>query len=250
MGAGEQFTRPTLGETIAAFFVGNLFCNFVLLVAAVYAACRALGLEYWLLTTVVAYYAFLAGSAAPKKGGLKAFRDRFAPWVRLVSRYFDLQHVFDGELEPGTRYIFGVHPHGIHGFGTMAFMDTGSPLYERFPFLKGRVVGHVASILFWIPLVREMFLAAGCRNASRPVVTRALMEGNSVYIIVGGEAESLLSRPGHDDVVAAGAKRKGIIRLALATKSPLVPVYMVSPRVLSLHPIHHDHHSQRPAPPP
>jgi len=87
-------------------------------------------------------------------------------------------------------------------------------------------VGLGAWILFQVPLVRELFLLMGWRDASRSVADRAIREGNSIYLIVGGEAESLLSRPGHDDVVVAGKRRRGFAKLALENGCELVPFYM------------------------
>jgi hypothetical protein len=57
-------------------------------------------------------------------------------------------------------------------------------------------------------------------------IRSTLLAGQSVYIIIGGEAESLLSAPGTDRVVVAGPRRKGFVRLALEANAELVPVYM------------------------
>ena len=70
-----------------------------------------------------------------------------------------------------------------------------------------------------------MFLWGGYRTATREALHAALKSKHSVYLLVGGEAESLLSERGTDRVYAAGAGRKGHVRLALATRSPLVPMY-------------------------
>ena len=142
-------------------------------------------------------------------------------------RYFSPEIVVEPGLTPAhPQYIFACAPHGIHGYGTGVFVeDDASPLYAAAPFLRGRVVGLGAWILFHLPIVREIFLAAGWRDASRPVAAAALRAGLSPYILVGGEAEALRSAPGRDDVVIAGRGRRGAARLALAHRSPLVPVY-------------------------
>lgn len=160
-------------------------------------------------------------------GRSKAFTE--GPYNRHIAAYFETSLVTDAgdALKPGQPYIFGVGPHGIHGFGLSMLADesAGSPFYKTFPFLRGKLVGLVATVLFRVPIVRELFLLSGYRDASRSTCKRALKEGNSLYLIVGGEAESLLSRPGRDDVVLAGKGRKGLIRLALETGAPLVPVH-------------------------
>lgn len=70
-----------------------------------------------------------------------------------------------------------------------------------------------------------MFLWGGYVDARRAVLDRALRAGKSVFLLPGGEAESLLSARGTDRVVAGGEGRRGFVRLALDTGAPLVPVY-------------------------
>jgi hypothetical protein len=94
-----------------------------------------------------------------------------------------------------------------------------------FPYLKDRLVGAVATVLFYVPLVRELFLLSGYRDARRSVLEAALRAGESVYLLAGGEAESLLSEPGTDRMVVGGDGRLGLFRLALETRSPVVPMY-------------------------
>lgn len=139
--------------------------------------------------------------------------------------YFEPRVIIDGELKDGKRYIIGCSPHGIHGFGTGVLMEPGSEFFKRFPFMEGKLVGLAAKVLFFVPLVREIFLSTGWRDASRWVAERAMREGNSLYILVGGEAEALLSAPGRDDAIVAGKRRRGFIRLALESGAELVPMY-------------------------
>lgn len=70
-----------------------------------------------------------------------------------------------------------------------------------------------------------MFLWGGYVDARRAVLEHALRSGRSVYMLPGGEAESLLCERGTDRAVCGGEGRKGFVRLALDTGSPLVPVY-------------------------
>ena len=94
-----------------------------------------------------------------------------------------------------------------------------------FPERRGTLMGVVATVLFYIPVVREMFLWGGYIDARRAVLERALRDGKSVFLLPGGEAESLLCERGTDRVVAGGEGRKGFVRLALDTGALLVPVY-------------------------
>ncbi|KAI9032956.1 diacylglycerol acyltransferase-domain-containing protein [Hyaloraphidium curvatum] len=229
------WTRPTLAGTVAAFLVGNLFANFVLLAALFWGLFRVLSVPPSLLLAIAAlYYAHVFLSRAPVTGwAATGLVDTFRRTVSdggPFTQYFDFRVLMDDpaastSIEPGRSYIFGYSPHGIHGFGTFLFFDRTSPFYGTHPFLRNRMVGLGAGVLFYVPLVREFFLALGWRDASRAVCERALAEGNSLYIIVGGEAEALLSAPGTDDVVLAGRKRRGFVRLALESGAQLVPCY-------------------------
>lgn len=83
----------------------------------------------------------------------------------------------------------------------------------------------VADVLFKIPIVREMMLSAGFRDVNKRTLVSCIQQGFHPMIIIGGEAESLLSKPGTDLAVVEGKKRKGFVRLALETKAKVVPVY-------------------------
>ena len=218
--AGIVWTTPSAWETTVVLLMSSIFYVSMLFVASLF-----LLLPFtWALALLTTYMTYVWWSRAHvhgwtwrplARGGLSA-----AWWS-----YFDPVVIVEPGLTPGRSYIFGCGPHGIHGFGTGIFIDDASPLYTAAPFLRGRVVGLGAWILFHLPIVRELFLAAGWRDASRPVAAAALREGLSPYILVGGEAEALRSAPGRDDVVVAGRGRRGAARLALAHGAPLVPVY-------------------------
>ena len=128
------------------------------------------------------------------------------------------------EFTPDKQYIISAGPHGIHGHATGLLSWTGSPFYQKFPDMAGKLIGVVASVIFSLPGARELFLAGGFRDASRSVCERILSEGKSLYIITGGEAESLLSAPGTDILVLK--PRLGFVRLALKNGCSLVPTYM------------------------
>eukprot|EP01138_Halocafeteria_seosinensis_P007347 gb/GECG01007511.1/.p1 GENE.gb/GECG01007511.1/~~gb/GECG01007511.1/.p1 ORF type:complete len:360 (+),score=37.50 gb/GECG01007511.1/:1-1080(+) len=126
-------------------------------------------------------------------------------------------------FDPEETYIFGVHPHGIHATGGLIFRNPHSPFYRGFPQLRGKIVDVVASVMFLIPFVRELFLWMGYRDCSRHVCERILQEGYSLSIVIGGEEESLQSAPGTDRIVLR--KRKGFVKLALKYGAKLVPTY-------------------------
>lgn len=82
----------------------------------------------------------------------------------------------------------------------------------------------VASVLFWIPLVRELSVWTRCIDASKPVAERALRNGSSLMVIPGGEAEQIATKCGQEEVKLL--KRYGFVKLALAHGAALVPCYV------------------------
>ena len=131
-------------------------------------------------------------------------------------------------LPPGRQYIFGVHPHGIHCLPLGLFGTQNGAFDTTFPGLYGpKLIGICATVIFKIPVVRELFFHMGYIDASRSVCDRALRVPNqSLFICIGGEEESMLSTKGKDEVVLL--KRKGFVRLALAHGCALVPCFGVN----------------------
>lgn len=129
-------------------------------------------------------------------------------------------------LSPSRQYVFAVHPHGIHCMPLSQFTTYGSDFDVQFPGLVGHcITGLAATVMFKLPLVREIFLAWGYVDASRTVADRVLGCGRSVLVCTGGEEESMYTTGGRDIVVLR--KRKGFIRLALSHGADIVPVFGV-----------------------
>jgi 1-acyl-sn-glycerol-3-phosphate acyltransferase len=80
-----------------------------------------------------------------------------------------------------------------------------------------------ASIVFRIPIYRELCLWWGMVDASRAVAEKQLREKRSLLILVGGEHEQMHARPGTHKVVLR--KRFGFIKLAMKSGCNLVPMY-------------------------
>lgn len=129
-------------------------------------------------------------------------------------------------LSPSQQYVFAVHPHGIHCLPLTQFTVRGGDFDKKFPGLVGKCVsGLAATVIFKLPLVRELFLLMGYVDASRAVASKVLKEGRSLFVCTGGEEESMLTVAGEDVVVLK--KRKGFVRLALSHGAHLVPVFGV-----------------------
>ena len=132
----------------------------------------------------------------------------------------------DMAFEKEKQYVFAVHPHGIHCWvlNMMAFPD--SPFDAEFGLVsEGRMTGLAATVIFQIPVVRELFLSMGYVDASRSVANKALLNGRNLFVCTGGEEESMRTVVGKDVVVLK--KRKGFVRLAVSHGASLVPVFGV-----------------------
>ena len=127
-------------------------------------------------------------------------------------------------LPPNRQYIFAVHPHGIHCIPLGLFHRQGTAFDKRFPGICGnKLSGLVATVIFKVPCVREIFLSLPYIDASRHIAEAALKANRSLFVCTGSGEESLLTRHGSDVLVLS--KRKGFIRLALAYGCDIVPIF-------------------------
>lgn len=117
-----------------------------------------------------------------------------------------------------TPVILAIHPHGVTS-DYRILMD--GILYSAFP--KRNVLTLAASIIFRLPLLRELCLWTRCIDASRPVAERALKRGNSLMVLPGGEREQIRTSYGKDEVFLPSA---GFVKLALKSGVGLVPCYV------------------------
>lgn len=151
------------------------------------------------------------------------------PKTGFLARYFNIQLLTKPALTAAGQYLFGIHPHGVHANGCALLQWYGSELYnDKFPAPGPDSAGRpltiaVASIVFKLPIARELFLRSGYRDCSKASLQRQFKEGANVGLVVGGEAESLLTEPNTDKLVLN--KRLGFVKLALDAGVELVPTY-------------------------
>lgn len=79
-----------------------------------------------------------------------------------------------------------------------------------------------ASVLFYIPVLREFLLLCGARDASRPNIIEFLRRGLSVALNTGGNWEMTVCEHDREKLfVQAGL---GFVKLSLQTGTPILPM--------------------------
>lgn len=132
--------------------------------------------------------------------------------------------VDEGDKDPVKRVIFGYHPHGLYPAAACWFHLT--PQFATlFPSVPSPVTLG-ASVIFRVPLLRDVAMWAGARNVSRGTFLSSLRERGAVVLCPGGQAELVEHVGGQtDDTVTLCTRHKGFIRIAIEQRACLVPVF-------------------------
>jgi len=188
----------------------------------------------WVAVPLICLYAITLFDGAEKDSKRKRawplFGRRF--WLfKFMRGYFpQVLHVpkdFPASKAPAEKgesqqYFFAVHPHGCMSEFRM-LMD--GQFLDQLPGLEGKQVCWLAaSILFRLPICRELCLWSGCCDAGRATAEKMLKAGLSVGVIPGGEHEQMLTTYGKEIIYIK--KRLGFVKLALRFGVPLVPCYV------------------------
>ncbi|CAD7694679.1 unnamed protein product [Ostreobium quekettii] len=100
--------------------------------------------------------------------------------------YFSFSYKFEEKLDIDGKYIIAEFPHGTYPVGPLL---AGTLIPRLFP---GRCVHSVgASVLFKIPLYKQMFSWMGCQPADRKTFQRLLQKAD-VACVVGGVGEMFM----------------------------------------------------------
>uniref|UniRef100_K3WLX5 Acyltransferase n=1 Tax=Globisporangium ultimum (strain ATCC 200006 / CBS 805.95 / DAOM BR144) TaxID=431595 RepID=K3WLX5_GLOUD len=129
----------------------------------------------------------------------------------------------EASCDASKRYLFVIHPHGIVGFSAWLAFGADCVGFS----LKNQNIDIALATInvnFYMPFWRDLLLALGFVDASFKSLSSVLQRKRSVAIVLGGAAEALDSHPNTNNIILN--KRKGIIRLALSTGTPLVPVFI------------------------
>lgn len=149
----------------------------------------------------------------------------------ILSKIFSkikCQIINDGPGPIENRAIFGLHPHGLFPIGQLCnvtLYNCGKKEISNIcPQLrKNNIIGVAASFCFYVPLMRELMLFLGIIDCSRPNIDKALKDGKTIAVFMGGAKESIYSGIGRADLVIHG--RRGIFELAIENGVHLVPTY-------------------------
>ena len=221
---------PPLLLKVAAYVSGN----FVILVAVASSLALLLG-PFLYPKTIGLYflfpycsYTYFQGRHELKDGNpWPAFSKKF-PLFCVLRNYLDLKfhqplpkELIEAERSSDAQFIFSVFPHGVNADYRIlmdGMQDTVLPNVAD----KIRVLS--ASILFRIPIIREICLWTGCVDARWSVAQSLLRSGKSFVVLPGGMDEQLMTDFGKEKVYLS--KRKGFIKLSMKENVPVVPMYV------------------------
>jgi len=201
----------------------------VLIVVTLLALQSVFGLSKWtvILSALFLCYlpSYLDGSefrVTPADGSKFSLKFALAPiWRKIFSWFPASLIVSDGvDLREG-QYVFAVHPHGIMSLSHFLVMTDAVGFMSNIHPQPRRDLG--ASVIFRIPLIRELCLYLGTCDAGSRTACRILSSGYSMQLFPGGIAEQVCTNDTNPTIVARG--RTGFVRLALSYDVPIVPVF-------------------------
>jgi 1-acyl-sn-glycerol-3-phosphate acyltransferase len=125
------------------------------------------------------------------------------------------------EEQPNARFVFAMFPHAVWSDYHVAMDGLWQSI---FPNIYQNIRTLTASVLFRVPVIRELGLWTSGIDASRKIAEKALDRGRTILVRPGGEAEQLRTNQGREIVYLKN--RKGFIRLAMRNNVPVVPCYV------------------------
>ena len=179
------------------------------------------------LYIVLPYYICITLISSPQREfgwAWKRFSQNFSVLV-ILRKFLGIRLVINETLATAqskdkAQFVFAVFPHGANA--DYSGVINGM-LYDSLPNIAARTRTLVASVLFRIPMVREISLWMGCVDARRDVADKLLEMNYSLVVLPGGQVEQIKTTHGRERIFLK--RRKGFIRLALRHGVPVVPVY-------------------------
>jgi 2-acylglycerol O-acyltransferase 2 len=226
-------TKPSALLKAKAYFSMNGMMGFIIL----FNLCLLFNIipqsRFYALITYIAIRILLPGGAfgIEHKGGApwRHFSENILPFGATLRSYLNLtfetpaKEFIEQEALPDAQFIFAMFPHGC-GAEYRIVMDGVMQNVMPNIIAKDNLRTLAASVLFNIPLIRELSLWTSCINASRTSAENALDKGRSLIVLPGGETEQIMTEYGKEKVYLS--KRKGFIKLAMRKNVSVVPMYV------------------------
>jgi hypothetical protein len=152
-----------------------------------------------------------------------AFLPRFArvlPVSRIQS-YFQTALTSSPPSGRGQAYVCCYNPHGAFATAGICYAMAEFRLHHNMRKLDGSLCG--ASALFYVPIVREILLLLGVRDASKRTMRALLAAKRSIGMQPGGVWEQL--HTDHKKEQCFCMRKLGFMRLAMEHGMPIVVVY-------------------------
>ena len=130
----------------------------------------------------------------------------------------------DQEEEEGKKYIFAYHPHALYPLGVVCYHLM--PQFQK-RFGSIRPVTLVASVIFRLPIIRDLACLAGVREVTAKTFRNALRDRGAVTLVPGGQAELCVAPRAHSETdaeIVLNTRHKGFIKIAHEYGAHLVPV--------------------------
>jgi 1-acyl-sn-glycerol-3-phosphate acyltransferase len=179
-------------------------------------AVSALAGRLW--TTAITYDQYSPGDEfrlTHKNGHFFSLVDAFLPLIRAYFRY----EVVGLENVPETGRAVLVGNHGILPVDALLLHYAIRDKYGRWP------RGLTDRRIFRIPLLRQIFMDLGIVVAN-PETGQALLEQEEIVTIMpGGSREAF--KPSRERYQLMWKRRKGFVRLAMQTGSPIIPAVCI-----------------------
>nr|ACV40232.1 type 2 acyl-CoA diacylglycerol acyltransferase [Vernonia galamensis] len=122
-------------------------------------------------------------------------------------------------FQSNRAYVFGFHPHSVFPLGVAILCEHLAVIpIPNIKFLTSNPI-------FRTPVLRQIWSWCGAIAASKKNFTAYLSAGYTCVVIPGGVQEILHMRQGAESDNVFISRRKGFIKVAIQTVTPLVPVF-------------------------
>ena len=190
------------------------------------------GVFFWLPIILFVFFAYLPikvstalsvvlislGLGYPKtRSWPPQFRTHYLTYLSL--KFFSYRVIREDPSEVKQASIYSFHPHGVFPIPTALQAVVNEFIVgESFHTLS-------ASAVFYIPFYASFLKALAYKDISRETFLSTLTAGRSVALNPGGIAEMFLLPSSNEGEKLMMNNRKGFIKIALETGSPIIPVF-------------------------